>query len=155
MVQSCDKFHQVTKDIAWFNFTVQGQSTMLTVIRQLEFTLLQLTYQFDNLFDAIHCTIHGKFSIILTDPVILQTILRNVMLQLPEDYQLIVNSKTENIHLFYELAKVSLGANIHSIKLLCVSGAPYGAPDTHTQTEPTNGHKLHNFIANVNQQILA
>ena len=50
--------------------------------------------------------------------MILQTILRNVNLQLPEGYELIVNSKTENVHLFYELARVSLVANIHGIKLI-------------------------------------
>jgi hypothetical protein len=50
--------------------------------------------------------------------VILQTILRNVTLQLPEVYELIVNSKTENVHLFYELARVSLVENIHGIKLI-------------------------------------
>jgi len=111
---------------------------MLTLIRQLEFTLLQLTYQFDNLFDAIQCTIHGKFSIILTDLVILQTVFRNVTLQLPEGYQLIVNSKTENIHLFYELAKVSLGANIHGIKLLCVCQVHLTVHLTHTHTDGTD-----------------
>jgi len=30
---------------------------------------------------------------------------------------------------------------------VCVSGAP----DTHTQTEPTYGHKPHDFISNANQ----
>ena len=36
-----------------------------------------------------------------------------------------------------------------------VSGALYGALDTHTQTEPTYGHKPHDLITNVNQRILS
>jgi hypothetical protein len=45
-------------------------------------------------------------------------ILRNVSLQLPGGYELIAGARTEDIHLYYELAKVSVVANMHCIKLI-------------------------------------
>jgi len=42
MVQSHEKYQQVVRDILWLNITLFGQSKMHTVIRQLDFTLLQL-----------------------------------------------------------------------------------------------------------------
>jgi len=45
-------------------------------------------------------------------------ILRNVTLHFPEGYELLVGITTENVHIYYELAKVSLVANAHSIKLI-------------------------------------
>jgi hypothetical protein len=44
--------------------------------------------------------------------------LRNVTLHLPEGYELIVGTRTENVHIYYELAKVPLVANARSIKLI-------------------------------------
>jgi len=44
--------------------------------------------------------------------------LRNVTLHLPEGYELMVGTRTENVHIYYELAKVSLVANAHGIKLI-------------------------------------
>jgi len=77
-----------------------------------------LTQQLDDLFDAVQCAIHGKLPIKLVKPTTLQNILRNVTLHLPEGYELMVGTRTENAHIYYELAKVSLVANAHSIKLI-------------------------------------
>jgi hypothetical protein len=41
-----------------------------------------------------------------------------VTLNLPEGYELIFGTKTENIHLYYQIAKVSMIANAHYIKLI-------------------------------------
>jgi len=46
----------------------------------------------DKLFNAIQCDIQGKLSILLVNPVILQSIFRNVSLHLPEGYELIVGT---------------------------------------------------------------
>jgi len=80
--------------------------------------LLQLTQQLDDLFDAVQCAIHGKLPIKLVKLTTLQNILRNVTLHLPEGYELIVGTRTENVHIYYELATVSLVANARSIKLI-------------------------------------
>ena len=39
-------------------------------------------------------------------------------LQLPDGYELIAGIQAENIHLYYELAKVSIAATSHGIKLI-------------------------------------
>jgi len=44
-------------------------------IRQLEFTLLQLTQQIDKLFNSLQCAIQGKISIELVNPLVFQNIL--------------------------------------------------------------------------------
>jgi len=96
--------------------TVQGQCPIYS--GKTEFSLLQLSLQLDDLFDAVQCAIHGKLPIKLVKPTALQNILRNVTVHLPEGYELMVGTRTENVHIYYELAKVSLVANAHSIKLI-------------------------------------
>jgi hypothetical protein len=60
----------------------------------------------------------GRLSIKLVNPIVLQIILRNVTLGLPEGYELIAGNDIENIHLYYDLTAVSIVANIHCINLL-------------------------------------
>jgi len=48
----------------------------------------------------------------------LQSILRNITFHLPEGYELIAGTRTEDIHQYYKLSKVSIVANSHSIKLI-------------------------------------
>jgi phospholipase/lecithinase/hemolysin len=43
VVKSHDKFQEVTRDILWLNVTIYHQSEIYMTIRQLEFSLLQLT----------------------------------------------------------------------------------------------------------------
>jgi len=52
----------------------------------------------------------------LISPSLLQTILRNIRLHLPEEYKLIAGTTTEDIHQYYKLPKVSIVANSHCIK---------------------------------------
>ena len=70
------------------------------------------------MFIAIQCAIQGNLSVKLIDPFTLQNILRNVTLQLPDGYKLIPGSKTENIHQYYQIAKVTVAATAHCIKLI-------------------------------------
>jgi hypothetical protein len=88
------------------------------VVREIEISLLQLTQQLDDLFDTVQCAIHGKLAIKLVKPTTLQNILRNITLHLPEGYELMVRTRTENVHIYYELAKVSLVATAHRIKMV-------------------------------------
>ena len=75
-IQSHDQFQQVTIDILWLNVTLRSQNTLYSTIKQLEFTLAQLTQQIDDLFDAIQCAIQGKLPIKILRPVALQNILQ-------------------------------------------------------------------------------
>jgi hypothetical protein len=98
-------------------------------IRQLEFDLMQLSQQLDDLSTAIQCIISGKLPVRFIDPATLQNILRNVTLKLPDGYELIVGTKTENIHLYYQLANVSMVANANYIKLIV--NVPLRTPANH------------------------
>jgi hypothetical protein len=51
-------------------------------------------------------------------PNVLYSILRNIYLCLPENYELILGTKFDNIHLYYELIKVTAVGISHSIKLI-------------------------------------
>jgi len=61
---------------------------------------------------------HGRLSTKLVNPTVLQNILRNVPLRLPEGYELIAGTNTENIYLYYDMTAVSIVANTQCINLL-------------------------------------
>jgi len=84
----------------------------------MEFTLLQLTQQLDEIFDAIQLAISGSLSMKLIGLSSLQSILRNITLHLPEGYELIAGTRTEDIHQYYKWSKVSIFANSNCIKLI-------------------------------------
>jgi hypothetical protein len=118
MIQAHDKFEQLASEILWLNVTFLGQSKLRAVIRQLEFTLLQLVQQVNELLDAMQLAIQGTLSIKLVNPVTLQSILRNVTLHLPHNYELIAGTNVQNLHLYYSLAKVSVIANAHCVSIV-------------------------------------
>jgi hypothetical protein len=66
----------------------------------------------------VHLAIRGTLSIKLVNPVTLQSILRNVTLHLPHNYELIAGTNVQNLHLYYSLAKVSVIANAHCANIV-------------------------------------
>jgi hypothetical protein len=77
MIRSQEKFQQLARDIVYLKLTLHGQSDLHTDIRQLEFSLLQLTQQLEELFNAIQFAVLGILTIKLISPTVLQNILRN------------------------------------------------------------------------------
>jgi hypothetical protein len=72
-----------------FGLTLHFLDRILFVhVRQLEFSLLQLTQETDKLFNSIQSDIQRKLSIELVNTVVFQDILRNISLHLPETYKL-------------------------------------------------------------------
>jgi len=100
VIQSHNKFQQITHDISWLNVTLRNYIELYTVIRQLEFALLQMIYQPAELLGAIQSVLQGKLPINLINPTTLQGILRNISLHLPEGYPLIVGTKTDKTYLY-------------------------------------------------------
>jgi len=92
VMQSHDQFQQITHDIVWLNIILQNYSELYTVIRQLEFALLQMIHHSDRLLGAIQRVLQGKLPISLINNITLQGILRNLSLQLPEEYKLILGT---------------------------------------------------------------
>ena len=129
VMQSHGEFKKIATDVLWLNVTIFGQTTLFMHIRQLEFTLLQLTQQVDRLFNSIQCAIQGKLSIEVVIPVVLQSILRNVSLQLPQKFQRLAGTHINDIHLYYELIKVSVIANAHCVHLIL--SVPLQSADRH------------------------
>ena len=70
------------------------------------------------IFSAIQLAISGILTMKLIRPSSLQSILRNITLHLPEGYELIAATRTEDIHQYYKLSKVSIVANFNCIKLI-------------------------------------
>jgi len=73
--------------------------------------------------------LYSSLSASLINPTILLNILKNVSLQLPSGYELIAEIRAENIHLYYELVKVSVAATPHCIKLII--GVPLKSTNRH------------------------
>jgi len=87
-------------------------------IWQLEFEVLQLIQQIDELLTVVQSILQGKLPIPLVNPTILHNILRNVSLNLTENYELVAATKWENIHLYYDLVEVSMLGNAHGVSML-------------------------------------
>jgi len=113
----------------WLYITVYAQSELRFTIRQLEFALVRLIQQLDELPNTIQSAIHSSLSISLINPTVLLNILKNISLTLPSGYELLAGIRGENIHLYYKLVKVSVAATHHCIQfIICV---PLKSTDRH------------------------
>ena len=68
IIRSHDRFQQITKYLLWLNLTVYGQSELFTMIRELEFSILQLTQRLDELTNAIQYVVMGSLPANLINP---------------------------------------------------------------------------------------
>ena len=102
-IQSHEKFQQVARDLMWFNITIHAQSALFSTIKELEFALLRLIQQLEELINALHLASQGNLPVNFVNPTVLLGILKNVSLQLPGSHALIAGIRSENIHLYYEL----------------------------------------------------
>jgi len=119
IVQSHDKFREITRDLMWLNVIVYAQSELFSTIRKLEFVLLRSIQQLDELPNAIQSVIQFSLSISLINPTVLLNILKNVSLQLPSGHELIAGIRAESIHLHYELVKASVAATLIVLMFTC------------------------------------
>ena len=60
LVQSHDRYVQLTTDVMWVNLTLFNQSALFTIILELEIALIQLTHQVDELQMAVQHSLSGK-----------------------------------------------------------------------------------------------
>ena len=120
IIDSHQKFQKTTRDILWLNLTIHGQSTLFTTIRQLEFAVLQLRQQFDELTNADQHVILGKVPIVLINPFTLHGILKNISLRQPDSCEIIMGTKLENIRLYYIIKTAIIGDSHYIIIILDV-----------------------------------
>ena len=82
VIESYERFQETTRDILWLNHTLNGQSELNTVVRQLEFALLIMLQKIKQLLEAIQSVLLGKLPITLINPSTLKNILRNITLSI-------------------------------------------------------------------------
>jgi hypothetical protein len=87
LVQLHDRYVQLTRDVMWLISASFNQSALFTVIRELEYALLQLNRQEDQLLTAVHLMLSGKLPLSLISPHVLHNILIS-----PYAYPRITNS---------------------------------------------------------------
>ena len=80
--------------------------------------MLQLIQQINELVASVQYIPLGKLPINIIDPNTVYKILRNLTLQLPERYELIIGNNVENIHEYNHLIEVPAVGDIHGIKLI-------------------------------------
>jgi len=118
VVQSHGRFQETSRNIAWLNDTLRHQSELYIHIRQLEYSLMLAVQQIGELFSSVQYALLGKLPVSLVTPVTLHSILTNIPLNLPENYELVAGTKLQDVHLYYELVKVTLVGNAHGVQLV-------------------------------------
>jgi hypothetical protein len=87
-------------------------------IRALEFVLTQLELSIEQLLVAMQYVMISKTPVNLVNPVMLQEILRNVSLVLPEGYELIVGNDLHLMYWYYDIIQATMLVDLHGFKLI-------------------------------------
>ena len=107
-------FQEVATRLAWYN----KQREAATAVRQLEFALMKLEISIDELIDALQFVLLGKVPLNLLKPNVLQEMLKNVTMVLPEGREMIAGLNLNNMYLYYDMIQVTVLADVHSFKLV-------------------------------------
>jgi hypothetical protein len=75
VIKSHDRVKEITRDVMWLNVTLHGMSELYILIRQLEFSILKLHENLDELLGALECVLLGKLPVSLVSPHTLHDIL--------------------------------------------------------------------------------
>jgi len=116
-VQSRGRFQEISKYIAWLNNTLRRQSELNLHIRQLEYSMLAVQ-QIGELFSSVQYAILGMLPVSLVTPVTLLSILTNISLNLPDNYELVARTKFQDIQIYCELVKIAYVGNAHGVQLV-------------------------------------
>jgi hypothetical protein len=116
-------------EMQMLNFTMQNLSNIFVAVRQLEFALLQLQRELNDLMYVLESFMIGRLPISLFTPGSLLNILRNVSLHLPEGYSFVIDLNVNNMFLYYEYIKLMAYADFKSIKV--VMSVPLKTADRH------------------------
>jgi hypothetical protein len=95
-----------------------SQSEVYMALRQLEFSVLQLTRQIDALLAAVQYMILAKIPMAFISLTVLHSILRNVPFHFPQNYEFIAGTKLGNVHLYYNLINVAVMGKSRAINMI-------------------------------------
>jgi hypothetical protein len=118
VIKSHDRFKEITRDVIWFNPTLYGLSELYVVIRQIEFAILRLQKNLDELVDATECVLLAELPISLVSPQTLHNMLVNISRYLPESCEGVTGSRFANLYGYYDTIKVAILRNTHTIRLI-------------------------------------
>jgi len=113
-LQTQEKLQEVASRLEWVN----QQRQTATTIRELEFALTQLEVSIDEFIDAIQYVMIGRVPVNLISPVMLQEMLKNVSLALPDGLELIIGLSPNQVYMHYEVIQTAMLADTHSFKLV-------------------------------------
>jgi len=74
--------------------------------------------QIGELFSSVQNALLGKLPFSLVTAITLHSILTDISLNLPENYELVAGNKFQDVHVYYELVKVALVGNAHGVQLV-------------------------------------
>jgi hypothetical protein len=85
------------------------------IIRELEFALIQAEFHVDELMTALQAIMTGKVPVNLITPRMLQYIIKNVSLSLPDGYDLVTGLEYGQLTWYYKLTFIVLAHRSHLI----------------------------------------
>jgi hypothetical protein len=87
-------------------------------MREIEFALTQLELSIDEFIDAMQYVLIGRVPVNLISPVMLQEMLKNVSLVLPDGLELIIVLSPNQVYMQYAVIQTATLADTHSFKLV-------------------------------------
>jgi hypothetical protein len=78
VIQLHNRYTQLASDVWQINVTFAVYSSLASLIRQMEFSLLQMTVQLDEINVAVQTVLLGRLPVAIIKPNVLYGILRNV-----------------------------------------------------------------------------
>ena len=109
-----EKFQKTVSRLEWN----EKQSEVTTAVRQLEFTLMQLELQVDELLGALQVLLLGKIPVNLITFAHLYDVLKNVTLRLPEGYELVFGAQPGSTPWYVKYVKAAMLADLHSFYVI-------------------------------------
>jgi hypothetical protein len=103
MVQSYGRFQETSKDIDWLNNTLQHRRELCIHIRQLQYSLMLVVQQIGELFSSVQYALLRSLPVSLITQVTLPSILTNISLNLPDNYEFVAGTKFQDVNIYYEL----------------------------------------------------
>jgi hypothetical protein len=94
------------------------QSNVSRAMRELEFTVMQLQQEVEQLQEGFETSATGRLSLVLIPPHNLSKILQEVTLRLLQDDSLRAASNVENMYVYYEVATMQVYAITTAIRLV-------------------------------------
>jgi hypothetical protein len=94
------------------------QRNISSSMRELEFTALRLQQDLMQLHEGLDVTSSGRLSSVLIPPNNLSALLQQIALRLPRDVSFITSTDIDNMHVYYDVARVQAYATVGAIRLV-------------------------------------